>query len=159
MKRFSCLTCLCVVLALIVSRPSAALPSHFGATVEPALLCNDSLDSGFYYNYLSSNLEPPYKREKGAFWFKVNTELFGKSVKEIFISDGTSWWVFIGAVFAATPDELAKAVQEKAGRVYVKREPGNPHSPLYAKGSSEIMWQGGQSKLLCRRLVGPWRFG
>jgi hypothetical protein len=159
MKRPSWLKVLWLVLILVAAPPATALPSHFAVTLEPGLLCNDRLDSAFYYNYLSSNVEPPYKRENGAYWFKVNAELFGKSITEIFVSDGTSWWVFVGALFAATPDELGKSVQDKVGRAYTKREPGNPNSALFSKDTSEIMWQGTQAKLLCRRLVGPWKYG
>jgi hypothetical protein len=126
----------------------------FGVTIGPAILCRDLLDMKFFYDYLSASFGPAYKREQGAYWFRAKAQLFGKDVKEIFVSDQSSDWVFVGAIFNAKPDELAKSVQASAGTDFKKYLSGYQYSPYQSQGTSEIMWQDKDAKLLCRRITG-----
>ncbi len=125
----------------------------FGVTLGPAVLCRDKLEMKYLYDYLSTSFGPAYKREQGAYWFRTKAQLFGKELVEVFVSDQSSEWDFVGAVFKVKPDELATAVQTAAGPVFVKTATGYQYSPYQAQGSSEIMWQNKNAKLLCRRHV------
>ena len=126
----------------------------FSVTIGPAILCRDNLDMKFFYDYLTASFGPSTKQEEGAYWFKAKAQLFGKDVKEIFVSDQSSGWAFVGVVFNATPDDLAKSVQASAGPIYVKTDTGYRYSPYRSQGASEIMWQNKNAKLLCRQLIG-----
>jgi hypothetical protein len=81
--------------------------------------------------------------------------LFGKDLLETFVSDQSTQWEFVGAVFKIKPDDLAKAMQSDIGPVFVKTATGYQYSPYQAQGLSEIMWQNNNAKLLCRHLVAP----
>ncbi len=126
----------------------------FSVTVGPAILCRDQLDMKFFYDYLTASFGPSYKQEQGAYWFRAKAQLFGKDIKEIFISDQSSDWAFVGAVFNAKPEDLAKSVQASAGTIFGKTDSGYKYSPYQSQGTSEIMWQKNDSKLLCRRMIG-----
>lgn len=112
------------------------------------------MDMKFYYDYLKSSFGPQYKQEQGAYWFRARAQLFGKETQEVFISDQSSDWVFIGVVFKTKPDDLAKAVRDSAGTVFNKTVSGYQYSPYQSQGMSEIMWQTNNSKLLCRQMTG-----
>jgi len=144
-------------LAVLLSLPAHALGPRpdFGVTLGPAVLCRDKLEMKYLYDYLSASIGPAYKREQGAYWFRTKAQLFGKELAELFVSDQSSEWDFVGAVVKAKPDELAKAVQTAAGPVFVKTAAGYQYSPYQAQGSSEIMWQNKNAKILCRRHVAP----
>jgi hypothetical protein len=133
---------------------AAGQKPDFSVTIGPAILCRDKLDMKFFYDYLTASFGQSYKKEKGAYWFKAKAQLFGKDVKEIFISDQSSDWVFVGAVFNAKPDDLAKSVQARAGTIYIKSDAGYRYSQYQSQGTSEIMWQDSNAKLLCRQLTG-----
>ena len=126
----------------------------FSVTIGPAILCRDQLDMKFFYDYLTASFGPSYKREQGAYWFRAKAQLFGKDIKEIFVSDQSSDWIFVGAIFNVKPDELAKSVQASAGTDFTKTANGYKYSPYQSQGTSEIMWQANDSKLLCRRMTG-----
>jgi hypothetical protein len=148
--------CLCgAAFAFVASDSNALGPKpDFGVTIGPAILCRDQMDMKFYYDYLKASFGPSYKQEQGAYWFRAQAQLFGKQTKEVFISDQSSEWVFVGVVFKTKPDDLAKAVQENAGTIFYKTNSGYQYSPYQAQGTSEIMWQTNDSKLLCRRMTG-----
>jgi hypothetical protein len=147
--------CVTATLAACSAAALAAGPKpDFGVTIGSAILCRNILDMKFFYDYLTASFGPSYKREQGAYWFKSKAQLFGKEVKETFVSDQASDWVFVGAVFNTKPDDLAKAVQTTNGPTYVKSVAGYQYSPYQSQGTSEIMWQKKDAKLLCRRFVG-----
>jgi len=108
----------------------------------------------FFYDYLSASFGPAYKREQGAYWFHAKAQLFGKDIKDIFISDQSSDWVFVGAIFNVKPDELAKSIQAEVGTDFNKTVKGYQYAPYQSQGTSEIMWQSNDAKLLCRRMIG-----
>ena len=158
-RRSHCFTlkkfCVAASLAACQIAAQAAGPKpDFSVTIGPAILCRDKLDIKYLYDYLTASFGPSYKRDQGAYWFKSKAQLFGKEVKEIFITDQTGDWVFVGAVFKAKPDELAKSVQTLAGPIYNKTEAGYQFSPYQEQGTSEIMWQDKDAKLFCRHFVG-----
>lgn len=128
--------------------------TDFSVTIGPAVLCRDKLEMKYLYDYLSASFGPAYKQEQGAYWFRTKTQLFGKDLVEVFVSDQSSEWEFVGAVFKIKPEELAKAVQTAAGPIFVKTTSGYQYSPYHAQAMSEIMWQDKNAKLLCRHHVG-----
>jgi hypothetical protein len=147
--------CVAALLAACQTLTQAIGPKpDFGVIIGPAALCRDRLDMKFYYDYLTASFGPSYKREQGAFWFKAKAQLFGQEVKEIFISDQSSNWAFVGVIFNAKPDDLAKSVQAAAGSIHTKNSASYQYSPYQAQGTSEIMWQDKNAKLLCRQLIG-----
>ena len=146
--------------AIVVAVPAPNAPAlgprpDFGVTLGPAVLCRDKLEIKYLYDYLGASFGPAYKREQGAYWFRTKAQLFGKDLVEVFVSDQSSEWDFVGAVFKVKPDELATAVQTAVGPIFVKTATGYQYSPYQAQGSSEIMWQNRSAKLLCRHHVAP----
>jgi hypothetical protein len=147
----------CIAAALAAcscSAPAVGPKPDFSPTIGPAILCRNKLDMKFFYDYLSASFGPPYKREQGAYWFKSKAQLFGKEVKETFVSDQSGDWIFVGAIFNTKPDDLATAVRTLIGPIYVKSDAGYKFSPYQSQGTSEIMWQNKDAKLLCRHFVG-----
>lgn len=150
------LTAIAGALALLAHTPAQAIArTDFGVTIGPAVLCRDKLEMKFYYDYLKGSFGQPYKHEQGAYWFRTKAQLFGKDLSEVFVSDQSTEWEFIGAVFKVKPDDLAKSLQSDAGPRYVKTATGYQYSPYQAQSLSEIMWQGNNAKLLCRHHVAP----
>lgn len=148
--------CACgVMLALLVSDANALGPRpDFGVMVGSAILCRDKMDMKFFYDYLKSSFGNAYKRDQGAYWFRAQAQLFGKQTSDVFISDQSSEWVFIGVIFKTKPSDLAQAVRDSTGVAFDKTYSGYQYSPYQTQGTSEIMWQTNDSKLLCRRYTG-----
>ena len=146
-----------VALAVLAQAPAKAVgpKSDFSVTIGPAVLCRDKLEMKTLYDYLKGSFGQPYKHEQGAYWFRTKAQLFGKDLIETFVSDQSTQWEFVGAVFKIKPDDLAKAMQSDVGPVFVKTATGYKYSPYQAQGLSEIMWQNNNAKLLCRHLVAP----
>ncbi len=143
-------------LALLAQSPAQAVArTDFGVTIGSAVLCRDKMEMKYYYDYLKGSFGEPYKHEQGAYWFRTKTQLFGKDLVEVFVSDQSTDWEFVGAVFKVKPDELAKAMQSEAGPLFVKTATGYQYSPYAAQSLSEIMWQNNNAKLLCRHHVAP----
>jgi hypothetical protein len=143
-------------LALPMQGANAAGPkSDFGVTIGPAVLCRDKLDMKYLYDYLAGSFGQPYKHEQGAYWFRTKAQLFGKDLTETFVSDQSTQWEFVGAVFKIKPDDLVKAMQSDVGPIYVKTANGYRYSPYQTQSLSEIMWQNNNAKLLCRHFVAP----
>ena len=143
-------------LAVLTTAAHAVGPkSDFGVTVGPAVLCRDKLDMKYLYDYLKGSFGEPARHEQGAYWFRTKAQLFGKNLAEVFVSDQSTDWEFVGAVFKLKPDELAKTLQSDVGPVFVKTANGYQYSPYQAQGLSEIMWQDNNAKLLCRHHVAP----
>ena len=94
---------------------SAATPSHFGTTVGHTLLCLNTLDEIWFYDYLNSAFGKPYKHEAGAFWFKANASLWGLPVIDMLVSDRGGNYTFLAAVIDATPQRLEEAVFHRPG--------------------------------------------
>lgn len=143
------------VLVLTTSSTQAAI-NDFGITIGFGLLCNDVLDRGFYYNYLRKHFGEPVRQEQGAFWFSVKATLFGQQVREVFVSDASSGWTFLGAVFESDPATLAEAARKIHGSIFTK-ESTHPHAAWRSPSGSFIVWQGASAKMVCARLVGTWQ--
>ncbi|HEX7644603.1 MAG TPA: hypothetical protein VF472_20550 [Burkholderiaceae bacterium] len=147
---------LATAFALLAQPAAQAGPrTDFGVTIGPAVLCRDKMEMKFYYDYLKGSFGQPYKHEQGAYWFRTKTQLFGKDLIEVFVSDQSTDWEFVGAVFKIKPDELAKAMPSEVGPLYVKTAAGYRYSPYATQSLSEIMWQNNNAKLLCRHQVAP----
>jgi|GEM_PF-1208898 hypothetical protein len=154
--RISVITGALAALALLAHAPAQAIAhTDFSVTIGPAVLCRDKLEMKFYYDYLKGSFGQPYKHEQGAYWFRTKAQLFGKDLNEVFVSDQSTDWEFVGAVFKVKPDELAKTLQSDVGPIYIKTAAGYQYSPYATQSLSEIMWQGNNAKLLCRHHVAP----
>lgn len=150
--------CAAAIGVLIITAPCSeaamaaggGVPSTFGATIGPALLCLDHLDPFFFWSYLNEFSGPPYKREGGAYWFKIQATLWGAPVSEVLVSDGSSSVVFLAAAVTAKPDTLSGAIRDKAGINHVK-EAQVPYSPLSSGLGSKIVYSGENSKIYCAK--------
>lgn len=129
-----------------------AQDSTFSTRVGMAALCIDDVEPGFFYNYMS-NIKRAYKREQGAYWFKTPGQLFGAPVTEVFVSDGSSPYVFVGIVSSLPPVELAAAVAAgaPAGGSFRSVNPADKFASFISPAGSEIVYQGKYGKLFCRR--------
>lgn len=126
--------------------------SNFSVTVGTAVLCLDDIDPGYFYNYLRKT-KPSARREQGAYWFTVKETLFGIPLKEVFVSDGSSEYSFIGALTLLTPDQLANALAENApaGGNFKKINPRDKYSVYVSSPGAIIAFQGKFGKVFCRR--------
>jgi hypothetical protein len=130
----------------------SAQDSTFSTNVGMAVLCLGDVDPGYFFNYLS-NVKPAYKREQGAYWFKVTGDFFGAPVIEVFVSDGSSRHSFVGMVSSLAPVELAAAVAvgAPAGGNFRSIDPADKYSILESPAGSQIVYQGKKGKIFCRR--------
>lgn len=87
-----------------------AAPSTFAPTIGAAVLCQDQIDPAYFYAYLSKAFGKPSKQEGGAYWFKAGASLWGMPVPEVFVSDGSSRFDFLGVVVESKPEALADAI-------------------------------------------------
>jgi len=127
--------------------------STFSSTVGSAVLCLDDVEPGFFANYMSA-IKPSYKQEEGAYWYKSSEQLFGAPVTEVFVSDGSSAFRFVGIVSSLPPEQLAEAITAAApaGVVFKKLDPKDKYSIFVSPLGAVIAFhQGKKSKIYCRR--------
>ncbi len=133
------------------SRPVFAAPSTFSTTIGTALLCLDQIDPLYFWSYLNQFFGPPYKKEGGAYWFKTSTTLWGTSVSDVLVSDGSGKVIFLAATFAeASPGELSNAISGSTGLKYTALNT-TPYSPLISGMGSNIVYFGQTSKVFCAK--------
>ena len=72
---------------------------------------------------------------------------------EVFVSDGSSPHSFVGAVSSLPPDQLAEAMATgaPAGGNFKKTNPRDKYSSFVSLAGSEIVFQGKNGKIYCRR--------
>ncbi|WP_020652477.1 hypothetical protein [Massilia niastensis] len=136
-------------LALACAQGRAA-PSTFGPVIGSALLCRSGLDNAYFHEYLSKSFGPPYKREGGAWWFRVDATLWGAQVREVMVSDDSSDLVFVAALTDSTPEELEKSVREAAGTAF-KAVDASPHPLRRSNPGSTIAYANDKSKIYCAK--------
>jgi len=129
---------------------AVALPSTFEPTVGSALLCRSQLDNAYFHAYLTAAFGPAYKHAQGAYWFKLDGTLWGKTVKEVMVSDDTSELVFVAAVTDSKPEELAEAIRTSAG-IRHRAVDASPYPLRVSNPGSVIAYQNNQSKIYCAR--------
>jgi hypothetical protein len=140
---------------------NARAQSHFSGTIGFGAVCIDALGMSYYRNYLTQYIGQPARHEQGAYWWASPPQVFGQSASEVFIADEQSranGWVFIGVVFSAQPKELALAIAPASRTSFWETVPGGKYSPFVASGGAEILWQGQNAKLLCKRPIGPGQY-
>jgi len=126
------------------------MPSTFSQVVGNALLCRSHLENRYFHDYLSTAFGPAYKREGGAWWFKVEASLWGAEVQEVMVSDDTSELVFIAAVTGSTPQELEGAIRAASGDVF--RVADASAFPLRVSNrGSKIAYMNDKSKIYCAK--------
>lgn len=126
-------------------------PTTFGTIVGNGLLCRDQTDNHYYYNYFATALGPAYKREGGAYWFKLSgATLWGVEISEVMVSDDSSALVFVGAVAETTPEKLEQAIIEQVG-VHYARIDTSAFPVREAKPASRIVYFDTKAKIYCAK--------
>jgi hypothetical protein len=140
------------LLGALLAGPVAAqaMPSTFSQVVGNALLCRSHLDNRYFYDYLRTSFGPAYKREGGAYWFRVEATLWGAEVKEVMVSDDSSDLVFIAALTESTPEELEGAIRAGAGIAYRPLD-ASPYPLRVSKPGSTIAYMNDKSKIYCKK--------
>lgn len=145
----------CGIVGLAIATCAWSQDSTFSTTFGTAILCLDDLVPGYFYNTMRQR---PYKIEDGAYWFKTSEQLFGAPLTDIFISDGSSRYDFVGAVSSLSPSELAAVVSAAApaGGSFKRLSRTDRYSIFVSPTGSEIAYHGKKGKIFCRRdRIGP----
>jgi hypothetical protein len=140
-------------LLMIASFPGSTLaaPSTFSTTIGSALLCLDQIDPFYFWSYLNEFFGPPYKNEGGAYWFKVQTTLWGAPISDVLVSDGSDQVIFLAAAFTnIKPDALSSAISGSTGIGYTNSEPIQ-FSPMMSNFGSKIIYFKQDSKIYCSK--------
>ena len=142
----------CGIISLAIATCAWSQDSTFSTTFGSAILCLDDLAPGYFYNTMRQR-QRPYKTEHGAYWFKTSELLFGAPLTEVFISDGSSQYVFVGAVSSLSPAELAAVVSAAApaGGGFKRLSRTDRYSIFVSPAGSEIAYHGKKGKIFCRR--------
>lgn len=140
----------CAIIALAMAAGACSQEAPLPATLGNAILCLDDLAPGYFYNAMGQH---PYKIENGAYWFKTSAQLLGVPLTEVFISDGSSRYDFVGAVSSLSPVELAEAVSANvpAGGSFQRLNRTDRYSIFVSRIGSEIAYHGKKGKIFCRR--------
>lgn len=136
-------------LALCCAQALAA-PSTFGPVIGSALLCRSQLDNAYFHAYLTQHFGPAYKREGGAYWFRLEASLWGAQVEEVMVSDDTSELVFVAAVLSGTPEELEKSVRAASGIAF-RPVDGSRYPLRKSNPGSTIAYARDKSKIYCAK--------
>jgi hypothetical protein len=144
------LSTLALGMALASCLPAQAMPSTFLPVIGNALLCRSHLDNRYFHDYLSTAFGPAYKREGGAYWFRVEASLWGAQVKEVMVSDDTGDLVFIGALTTSKPPDLEAAIHAASGAAF-KVADASPFPLRISNPGSTIAYMNNQSKIYCAK--------
>jgi hypothetical protein len=147
LRRLTALACLA---ASTLALPAAAMPSTFGTVIGNALLCRSHLDNRYFHDYLTRSFGPAYKREGGAWWFRIEATLWGAEVREVMVSDDTSELVFIAAVLDNTPQELEGAIRSAVGTSF-RAVDATPFPLRVSNPGSTIAYMNDKSKIYCAK--------
>lgn len=135
----------------------AAPPATLSITIGSALLCQDQLNSKYFYDYLFIAFGKPYKAERGAYWFSTSRDrrsgsnIWGLQVSDILVNDSNSPADFIGAVFNATPQALADAITHNTGFRFNVANTTQKYALLQSQTGSVIAYAGTQAKIYCAK--------
>ncbi len=135
---------------LPITAPAQGMPSTFSQVVGNALLCRSHLDNRYFHDYLTTAFGPAYKREGGAYWFRVEATLWGAEVEEVMVSDDTSGLVFIAAVTKGTPEELEAAIRSASGTAF-RTVDASPFPLRVSNPGSTIAYMNDKSKIYCAK--------
>lgn len=137
--------------ALLAASPAAsAAPTTFGNVIGQSLLCLSQIDTGYFYNYLTTNFGPPYKHEGNAYWFKTPAALWDAPVSEVLVSDKDSPERFIAAVADVTPEVLTGNIMD-ATKMSFGATSLNPKPVRMSTTTSTIVYYGKKSKIFCAK--------
>lgn len=146
----SLLARLCIGICTGACFNASAAPSTFAPVIGSALLCRSHLDNAYFHSWLTTAFGPAYKREGGAYWFKVDATLWGKPVQEVMVSDDTNPLVFVAAVLDSKPEELEEAIRAGAGPRHPPAD--GARFPLrMSNPGSVIAYHNDKSKIYCAR--------
>jgi hypothetical protein len=135
---------------LVMAAPAQAMPSTFSQVVGNALLCRSQLDNRYFHDYLTTSFGPAYKREGGAYWFRVEATLWGAEVKQVVVSDDSSELVFIGALTESAPEALEGAVRAASGAAFRPAD-ASPYPLRVSNTGSTIAYMNDKSKIYCAK--------
>ena len=80
----------------MVSFLSISLAESFAVSMWSVLSGNSNLDIYYYYQYFNKKFGEPYQRKDGAFWFKTSESFYSLKTENVFVSDGSSDYIFVG---------------------------------------------------------------
>lgn len=140
------------LIGLLLSTAVWSQDATFSTTLGMAVLCLDDLSPGYFYDYMRRK-QRPYKTEQGAYWFRTAERLFGAPITEVFISDGSSRYAFVGAVSSLSPSELAEVVSAgaPAGGGFSRLSRTDRYSIFVSPAGAQIAYQGNRGKIFCRQ--------
>ena len=138
------------IVLVVPVQAAGTQPTTFGSTIGPALLCVDQIDPYYFWTYMNQYFGPPYKREGGAYWFKVEGTLWGAPISEVLVSDGAYEQVFLAASFKDGPAKLSAAIADSTGIRHFNQTTA-PYSPLVSGMGSKIVYTGQSAKIYCAK--------
>ncbi|MDD2547075.1 MAG: hypothetical protein PHI55_12465 [Burkholderiaceae bacterium] len=131
-----------------------ALKGNFSVYMVHTVLCYNAMDTAYVFDQLKKQVGPPYKRDQGAYWWKVNLSIQGVPATELFVAEPSATYQFVGALLDQSPKEAAPTLNAK-GPAFRAQQTANPYSPLASATGSTLLWQDKKGKLACARKTDP----
>lgn len=131
-----------IAFLLMISFLGISLAESFSVSMWSALSGNSTLDIYYYYQYLKKKFGEPYQRKDGAFWFKASESFYSLKTEDVFVSDGSSDYIFIGISVSGSPESTVKAVSFLPGFNFYKENPNDQYSKYIANSGAEVLWFG-----------------
>lgn len=97
---------------------SQTIPSNFEVKIGGAISCDDNVNADYLIEYMNKFFGSPEKTEGGAYWWRLNAQLFNTPILFVFISQRGSGYDFIGATFKDAPEAVMARVTERLGPVF-----------------------------------------
>lgn len=108
--------------------------------------CNSIVDTAFYRREFTAKFGAPTRTEQGAIWYSASGEIYGTSIKEVFVSADPKL-EFVGLVLEAKPTDILEKI--KNSRMYPTNVYPNKDYWVGADGRN-IMWhKGTNTKMFC----------
>jgi len=126
----------------MVSFLSISLADSFSVSMWSALSANSTLDVFYYYHYFKKKFGAPYQRKDGAFWFKSSDSFYSLKTEDVFVSDGSSDFIFVGISVSGSPKSTVKAVSFLPGFNFHKENPNDQYSKYISNSGAEVLWLG-----------------
>ena len=124
-----------------------AAPNTFPQVIGNALLCLDQIDPAYFKKYMTDSFQPAYKVDGEAYWFKVETTLFGNRVKEVFVSVENSKFAFLGIVMEDKQETVKERIETVTGSRFMPDQ--NLATLRTPPGSFLIQYGSQNSKFFC----------
>ena len=87
----------------------SALAAVDTTSIASAVSCNATPNTASWVQHLTETFGKPVRREQGAVWFRATGDLWGASIREVFVSV-TAWHGFVGVVLDEKPSIIAERI-------------------------------------------------